>query len=376
MSYRRLGAAAGCALALLAGCDEAPTAAVEPVSRPVRTALAEAAPGNDLRHFPGQLRAIRQAELAFRVPGQLREINIREGDLVAAGEVIASLDPTDYQTALADRQASYNNAARNFRRAEELVDSGSISRLDYDRTEAAFRSAEAALEQARNNLSYTELRAPFDGRVAERRVDNFEEVQAKQPVFFLQDTRQLEVVIDLPSAIIRGLGGNRERRVQDAADADAATIRAWATFDDHPGVRLPLAVREMATRADPATQTYRVTLAMAAPDSFTVLPGMTADVAVDFSPLMGREASYWVPAQAVQANASLEPRVWVLDDATMTVQARPVETGRLAGDRIEIVSGLASGEEVVAVGAPYLAEGMPVTRLPRQEQANPRPDDD
>ena len=375
MNHSVPAAAVAACLALFAGCGKPPAPDVEAPSRPVRTVITQASPGEELRRFPGQVRAIQQAELSFRVSGQLQEIRAREGDLVEAGDVIARLDPTDYETVVADREASYDNARRNFQRARELVEGGSISRLDYDRTEATFRSAEAALEQAQNNLAYTTLRAPFAGRVAERLVDNFEEVQAKQPVFFLQDARRLEVVIDLPASILRAVRGDGVQRAQDARKAGEALISAWATFDDHPELELPLSVREVATRADPDTQTYRATLAMEPPRTFTVLPGMTADVAVDFSALMGGEATCWVPARAVQADAALEPRVWVLDDATMTVSAQPVETGRLAGDQIEIVAGLAGGEEIVAVGAPYLAEGMRVTRLPRREQAEPRPGD-
>ena len=131
----------------------------------------------------------------------------------------------------------------------------------------------------------------------------------------------------------------------------------------------------MATRADAATQTYRVTFSMPPPKAFTVLPGMTADVAVDFSPLLSGDQVFWLPAQAVQADASLAPQVWVYDSASGTVSARPVETGRLADDRIQVTSGLAGGEEIVAVGAPYLSEGMRVRPLPQLEQAEPRPGD-
>jgi multidrug efflux pump subunit AcrA (membrane-fusion protein) len=67
--------------------------------------------------------------------------------------------------------------------------------------------------------------------------------------------------------------------------------------------------------------------------------------------------------------------VWVLDAATMTVSSRNVTIGRMSGRMIEITSGLEGGEEIVAVGAPYLAEGMAVTRMARSEQAQPRAGD-
>jgi len=364
------------ALALAACGERGDGAPAETAARPVRTIIVGDSAGSELRRFPGRVEATQQAELSFRVAGQLREVRVREGDRVEAGSVIARLDPTDYETALADRQATFDNAERNYRRASELVESGSISRLDYDRMEAQFRSAEAALEQARNNLAYTELRAPFTGRIAQRLVENFEEVQARQPVFYLQGDQQLDVIIDLPETIIRQVRrGDAVETDEDVASSDAARVQAWATFSDYPELKLPLTLREVATRADAATQTYRVTFSMPPPKAFTVLPGMSADVAVDFSPLLSGDQVFWLPAQAVQADASLAAQVWIYDSASGTVSARPVETGRLADDRIQVTSGLAGGEEIVAVGAPYLSEGMRVRPLPQLEQAEPRPGD-
>jgi multidrug efflux pump subunit AcrA (membrane-fusion protein) len=114
---------------------------------------------------------------------------------------------------------------------------------------------------------------------------------------------------------------------------------------------------------------------MDAPTSFTVLPGMTATVLLDLSQVVDYESVKWVPARAVQADSVLDPRVWLLDPATMTVSSRPVSIGRMSGSMIEITGGLAGGEEIVAVGAPYLAEGMRVTRMAKTEQAVPRAGD-
>ena len=133
--------------------------------------------------------------------------------------------------------------------------------------------------------------------------------------------------------------------------------------------------KEIATKADPQTQTFRATFTMAAPTKFTVLPGMTATVMLDLSELVTYESVKWVPARAVQADSGLNPRVWLLDPETMTVSSRPVSIGRMSGSMIEITDGLAGGEEIVAVGAPYLAQGMRVTRMADTEQAVPRAGD-
>ena len=96
-------------------------------------------------------------------------------------------------------KATFDNTQSNFERAKELVADGNISRMDYDRMEANFRSASAALSQAEKDLEYTVLTSPFRGRVAERKVENFEEVQAKQTVFSLQNTNSWTLSSTCPS---------------------------------------------------------------------------------------------------------------------------------------------------------------------------------
>ena len=362
------------ALLALVACGDDRQAAPEPASRPVKVFVVEGSEVDAVRSFPGKVDASQRAELAFRVGGQLQELPVKEGDLVKKGQVLARLDPTDYKLILEDRQARFDNTERNFKRAKDLVADGNISRLDFDRMEAEYRSASAALSQAKKDLEYTVLIAPFAGRVAQRDVENFEEVMAKQTVMWLQNIDQLDIVINLPESVVRSVRGGVSREVGDGGHTDPA-VRATAQFEGRGDQTFPLRPKEIATKADPQTQTFRATFTMAAPTKFTVLPGMTATVLLDLSELVTYESVKWVPARAVQADSGLNPRVWLLDPETMTVSSRPVSIGRMSGSMIEITDGLAGGEEIVAVGAPYLAQGMRVTRMADTEQAVPRAGD-
>ncbi len=230
--------------------------------------------------------------------------------------------------------------------------------------EAEYRSATAALSQARKDLEYTILTAPFAGRIAQRGVENFEEVVAKQAVIWLQNINQLDIVIDLPESLVRSIRGGVSREVGNPGHTEPP-VRATATFQGRGEQTFALQPKEVSTRADPQTQTFRATLTMPAPTEFTVLPGMTATVSLDLSGLVSVDSVKWVPARAVQADAGLEPRVWLLDPVSMTVSPRKVAIGRLSGGMLEITDGLVGGEEIVAVGAPYLAQGMRVTRMRR-----------
>ncbi|MEL7044544.1 MAG: efflux RND transporter periplasmic adaptor subunit [Pseudomonadota bacterium] len=364
-----------CAVLFLGACSEDSVPVGEPLARPVKIFRVDAGLGEEIRRFPATIEASKQAELSFRVSGALAELPVREGDVVDDGAVIARLDPTDFEITLEDRRATFENSQRNVARANELIDSGSISQLDYDRMETEFRSSRAALAQAETNLGYATLRAPFRGRIARRYVDNFEEILGKQRIVYLQDTENLDVIIDMPESVVRSVTageGDDDLSTDAVAESEAASVRAMASFEDYPQISYALTVKEIATRADSDTQTFAVTFTMPQPDDFRVLPGMTAQVDVDFTGLLTQETATWVPALAVQADAELSPRVFVLDPDAMEVRSRSVNIGRVSGDMIEVLSGLEGGEEIVAVGAAYLSEGMRVTRLAVGEQAIPR----
>ncbi len=359
----------------IAACSEVAPEPPPPASRPVRIFTVEGGSAEAIRSFPGRVDATQRAELAFRVGGQLQELLVKEGDLVEQGQVLARLDPTDFQIIVDDRQASFDNAERNFRRGQELIVDGNISRIDFDRMEAEYRTATAALTAARQDLEYTVLSAPFKGRIARRNVENFEEVLARQTVIWLQNIDELDVVIDLPENVVRSIRGSTQSRANMRTDETATTIRAYAQFEGRRDERFPLRPKEIATKADEQTQTFRTTFTMDAPTDFPLLPGMTADVVLDLTAAVDKEAVKWVPARAVQADSGLEPRVWVLNPETMTVSSRTVEVGRMSGRSIQVFDGLEGGEEIVAVGAAYLAEGMRVTRMLETEQAVPRESD-
>ncbi len=373
--FRAALAVASVLPALLVGCAQESREVPPPASRPVKLITVGGGSSEAVRTFPGRVDATQRAELAFRVSGQLQELLVKEGDLVEKGQVLARLDPTDYQIVVEDRQANYDNARRNFERGKELIVDGNISRIDFDRMEAEFRTASAALTAAQQDLDYTVLTAPFSGRIASRSVENFEEVTARQTVIWLQNVQELDVIINLPESVVRSIRGETGEEVDLRRGETAGSISAYAQFDGRGGRRYLLRPKEIATKADDQTQTFRATFTMDAPKEFNVLPGMTATVELDLTGVVDNEKVKWVPARAVQADSALAPRVWVLDAESMTVTARPVEIGRMSGRSIEILSGLDGGEEVVSVGAPYLAEGMKVTRMPNTEQAEPRADD-
>lgn len=355
---------------LLAGCGKTEQETTEPIVRPVKTMVVAGGETSGIRSFPGVVDASRKADLSFRVGGRVAKLLVREGEQVKQGQVLAELDPKDFQIVVNDKMAAFKRAKADYIRAKKLVGKGHISRMDYDRLEADYKSRLADLNKAKQNLSYTVLKAPFDGTIARRTIDNYEEVQASQVIFALRDNSTLEVKINVPENIILRLDKKRLDKVKRA-------IPVWASFDSAPGKKYPLTFKEAATKADPKTQTFRVTYTMPAPDDLRVLPGMTATVTADLSGrLTGKEKFVrYLPISAVTANAKLQSQIWVVDEKTMTVHAKPVKLGTMRGGSIEVLEGLQGGERVVTAGAAYMAEGMKVSLLHETEQAKPRLED-
>ncbi|MBT2988209.1 MAG: hypothetical protein B6D72_15550 [gamma proteobacterium symbiont of Ctena orbiculata] len=355
---------------ILSACSEPPALATKDPVRPVKSFVVEQSNASSIRTFPARIDAGRKAELAFRVAGKVTNLAVKEGDRVEKGQLVATLDSTDYQIAYNNRKANFDKSEKDFNRARELVDKGHISKMDFDRLEAEFKSAQSALASAQQDLNYTRLAAPFKGIIAKRHIEIFEEVQAKQVILDLQDINQLEVKFDVHESQLRELQPEPE-----AGDSRRTRIPVEVAFFDHPGKRYPLSFREVSTAADAKTQTFQVTYTMPPANDITILPGMTATVTADLSEFINKSQTHRVPATAIVGDASLDPRAWVIDENDMTVKSRKVKVGRFLGSRIEVLEGLEAGERIVTAGTPFLQENMKVRLLPDREQAEPRPQD-
>ncbi len=347
-------------LALVAACGEEVSVEVEEKLRPVKTLkVANASLGQE-RQFAGVVDANQKATLSFRVSGKLKSLEVKEGDLVKASQRLATLDSTDYKIQLADRQATYDRAKSDFSRAEKLVDAGHVSRADYDKLKASLSTARAQLDLAKQNVEYSELKAPFAGVIAKRYVDNFEEVSAQQVVYLLQDTTSLLVTIDVPESIM--IHSQRGQRQYDL----------YAEFDAIPGERFPLKVKEVATVADDATQTYGISFSMDAPKEHTILPGMSTVVHAIAARNAAQDAKprYFLPGHAVLKDSqgnyvvlvkSAEPGVGVAERRAVTV-GEPNVRG------IEILEGVSPGELVVVAGMSKLSPAQRVRLNEGQQQ--------
>jgi RND family efflux transporter MFP subunit len=398
-----------------AGCAQ-PTAAppVESV-RPVKTTIVTA--GGEVRErlLSGTVDAARRVELAFQVPGVLARLPIREGQTVAKGELIAQLRQDEFATQVKARQSQLDqaraalaalragdrpeqrrrveaqvratqarlaNARTELTRFTQLLQSGAVSRQEFDTARTAYlvaqeenesarqllekgatgreediaaaeaevRGLEARVVEASIQLQDSTLLAPYDGVIAQRFVEPNQTVRAKQPVVRFQDVDEIDIAVDVPETLM-------------AADIQSADIvQITAELPAAPGVRFPVHIREVAQQADPTTQTYRLRVAMQVPPGVTVLPGMTAAVSLAYrrAGILGDQIL--VPVSAVLKDATGEPVTWIIgkDDV---VARRPVTLGAATGNRIEVTAGLEPGDRIATAGVRFLRDGMKVRDL-------------
>jgi len=344
------------AVVLLNGCSEPPQTVVA-ASRPVKTMVIGGASTGDTRTFPAVVDAIQKADISFRVSGKVQKILVKEGDDVTKGQLLAELDPTDFKIKLSDREATFKTAQANYDRAKTLVEKGVISKVDHDKIRAEFFTAKSNLDEAKQDLLYTKLKANFTGKIAKRYVENFEELIGKQKVFSLEDVSALKLKIDVPENLMIAVDKTRrgERKL-------------YAKFDSIKDQTFPLKFSEATTKADPSTKTFKITLKMDAPENHNILPGMTATVvAALFDSELSSVTAIAVPVSAVIANSEKQATVWVVDEKTMVANPKAVTPGLMVGDTMQ-VEGLTQGERIVIAGAAFLRKEMKVTLLETGEQ--------
>jgi RND family efflux transporter MFP subunit len=331
-------------LVLLTSCGRQAPLTTQEVVRPVRTITLGIAPESGRRAFPGQAEANEEADLSFRLAGSLIELSANIGDKVKKGQVLAKLDPTDFQVRLRDAEAELSSAEANLEvanvmltRSRNLFEKRAGPQVDVDRAAAQVESTKANVaalrtkrDIAQSELSYAQLTAPFDGIIAARYVRNFQTVQTRQPVLRLLDTSRIKFGVDLPETVMPLLPYVKE---------------IWVTFQAAPGNKLPATIQEVSHEASRSTRTYRVTVVMNQPEGVRILPGMSGELRARVEPPSVQPAAMEVLAPALFEDSDGTTCVWVVDTSSMTVHRQPVKMSRPTTTGF-LVEGLKVGQTI------------------------------
>lgn len=341
-------------LTLLAACgkhNEQP----EPI-RPVRTLVVGTHMGDSGMALPGEVRAVHESPLAFRVGGKVVECRANLGDTVKRGQVLAKLEAADYQLGAQSGAASESEARSNLTFAEadlvryrKLRDQGFISTAQFEQKQLAADAAKARLKAVQSGyevqsrqLSYTALTADHDGVLTAADCNPGQVVALGQPVFKQAQGSEREIQVYLP---------------EDAMARFGQAAKFSVSIGALPGKLYRGKLRELAAAADPATRTYSARIGLLDSDAAVRL-GMSASVSVQAD--TGQNLR--LPLTAVLSYNS-KPQVWKVDKA-QTVHAAAVTVSGIEGNEVRIAGGLAAGDVVVIAGANLLREGQPVRLMP------------
>lgn len=247
-------------------------------------------------------------------------------------------------------ETAYRVAQEEHQAAVQMLEMGSIAREeDLDAQEAQVRGLEGRVVEANLQLQDTTLLAPYDGVIAQRFVEQGQNVQAKAPIVRFQDVDEIEVIVDVPESVM----------VSDIRTADV--VEMLAEFSGAPGLQFPVEIREISQVADPTTQTFTVRTAMKAPTDVNVLPGMTATVTASYRRASILADLIRAPISAVAEHAGKQV-VWIVN-ADGSLERRAVEVGAAQGGQVEITTGLEPGERIAVAGVTHLRKGMKVRDL-------------
>ncbi len=280
----------------------------------------------------GSLVATQGILLTTEVAGKVKAIRFESGQQVEAGTVLLEIDDSVEQAELKGIVAERRLAEQQYERREELLDSKTISRSDVDEARLRLENAAAQLATKQAVIAKKRITAPFSGWLGIRQVDLGEYIQPGTTIVPLEALVPIYVDYALP-----------ERHLDQVSSGQAVEIEVQA----FPGEVFSGQIAAVNPGIDPGTRSLQVRATLENPQA-RLRPGMFAEVR---TLLPQRPAVLTVPQTAITYNPYGDSVFVILDgESGSSVQRRQVVTGGVRNGRVEIVSGLQSGERVVAAG--------------------------
>jgi len=289
-----------------------------------------------------------EVKILAEAEGRVAELHVEEGTRVGRGQILASLAHEDAEIALKKAELRSSNTRSAYERAASLLADNLVSREAYDRTALDSEVAAQELAEARFRLEKTFIRAPFGGHITNREIKLGQHVRPGDTLFTVSDFDPLTARIYLPEKDVYGLQEGRDVRI---------TLKA------NEATRFHGRIRQISPVVDTGTGTVKITVeATATPPE--VRPG--AFVTLDIVRELHAQAVL-VPREAVIRELQ-DSYVFVARGGT--AEKRPVSLGLEEGGRIEAVSGLSPGEQVIIAGQGGLRQGSPIKVIPIREASD------
>jgi RND family efflux transporter MFP subunit len=357
---------------LLLGCAKEQQAVISEILRPVKYEQVTRSGGKNVYTFSGVAQSDREANLSFRVAGTVRSMHVKLGERVRKGQLIATIDPSDYtiqadQASASEKGAEANLksaetqliiAKSNYERIEKLYENNSVPLTEFEQAKSNYEQAQSNFEaaqtqvtsankqtqSAKNQVAYTRLKAPFNGVITSLIVEANELVGSGSPVAVLSSEKQPEVNVGIPENLISKIKKDQPVTVH-------FSVLEGEPFKGH--------VHEVSYAAG-SSPTYPAIIRIDNP-SDEIRPGMAAAVTFGLGE-SGDKSLLLSPVQAIGEDAKGN-FTFVLqqgDSTSYVVKRRTVEIGELLPEGFEIKNGLEEGELVATAGLRSLLDGMKV----------------
>lgn len=291
----------------------------------------------------GSIEAINGIEVANEVPGVIEDINFESGDNVSKGDVLVRLDAAIDEAALRTQRAEAQLAEQEFKRVSDLLPKRAVSQSQYDEAKANFDAARARVNEAEAQLNKKVIRAPFDGKLGIRMVDQGQYIATGTPIVEINMLNPIYVDYTLS-----------EKFLPNVAQGYPVSVTVAAV----PGQIFEGEVSAINTSVNPETRTVRIRATLDNEENL-LRPGMFATIQTS-QPHDNKVIT--LPRTAISYN-TYGNFVFVVeenDNGELVVSRRTVTTGEVRNDRVAVLSGLEEGETVVAKGLLRLRAGQRV----------------
>lgn len=312
--------------------------------------------GEYVKKLPGEIKDATEISLGFKTAGVISDICVKEGDFVKQGQLLATLDDTDYKLGVEALQTQYDQVSREVERTKKLYESNSVSGNDYDKATSGLRQLELQLQTNKNKLAYTKLYAPVTGHIQSVSFSAAEMVNAGTPLFSILESGKKIIETNIPAAIYQEL---------DKVSSYQGTVDIGGQKE-----KLDLSFISVTPKAD-ATQLYTLKLLIKSvkdsPDS-RITSGMNVDIEMTIANSTA-ETKYHVPIHAIFEKDG-KSNVWILgDDNVVRASVVKVE-GVTEKEQAIISSGITANDKIVKAGVQTLHQDEKVKELEVASETN------
>jgi RND family efflux transporter MFP subunit len=305
-------------------------------------------------NYKGTVSAWKTASIVPDASGRVGRILKKQGDKVAQGELLATLDMTSLElmqkqarAAVAVAQTAFQNAKLNAERMKKMLENKAISSMQYENTQLALDAADTQLKSAKANLDLVDytaknayMKAPFAGIIAAKNMEEGDMINPMmgmgQSILTLMDLSKVKVTVDAPAEEIERIRIGQTCRV---------------TISSRPGETFIGDVYSKNLAADPLSKTFKVEIRIDNPE-MKIKAGVYADISIEY---IRKENVYLLPISALLAG---DKDVIINDNGV--ARKRAIVAGERNGSRFEVVSGVNPGEQVVTEGNYDLKEGTAI----------------